>query len=152
MAIEPLGTISTIQYQSYQPKQTVDTHTIEQHMVNLNSEMVDTKTRTVVKSNKSELNKDDRGRDDRKSDTSKKSSFEISEEDKEKLKKYIKEANKKLGNTKVLFKMHEETNRVSIKIVDKDTDKVIREIPPEEALDSLAKRLEVAGLFMDEKK
>ena len=38
-----------------------------------------------------------------------------------------------------------------IKIIDKDTKKVIREYPPEKTLDMIAKVWEMAGLMVDEK-
>lgn len=56
----------------------------------------------------------------------------------------------KKAATKCEFSYHEGTDRVSIKVYDKDTDEVIREIPPEESLDMLEKLWEIAGLFVDE--
>jgi len=50
------------------------------------------------------------------------------------------------------FSYHEETNRVSIKVYDKDTQEVIREIPPEESLEMLEKAWEIAGLLVDERR
>jgi len=50
------------------------------------------------------------------------------------------------------FSYHEETNRVSIKVYDKDTQEVIREIPPEESLEMLEKVWEIAGLLVDERR
>ncbi len=49
------------------------------------------------------------------------------------------------------FSVHEGTNRPMVKVVDPNTDKVIREIPPEKILDMVAKMWEVVGLFVDEK-
>ncbi|MFA7468541.1 MAG: flagellar protein FlaG [Desulfotomaculaceae bacterium] len=49
------------------------------------------------------------------------------------------------------FNIHEATNKVMVKVVDKNTDEVIREIPPEKILDMVAKMWELAGLFIDEK-
>ena len=46
----------------------------------------------------------------------------------------------------------EETQRISIKIIDKDTDKVIREVPPEETLEAIKKIWEIAGIIVDEKR
>ena len=43
------------------------------------------------------------------------------------------------------------TNRVTIKIVDKDTKKVLKEYPPEKTLDMIAKVWEMAGLLVDQK-
>lgn len=57
-----------------------------------------------------------------------------------------------LTRTKCEFSYHEETKRVSIKVIDEETDKVIREIPPEETLDMLTKMWEIAGLLVDEKR
>jgi flagellar protein FlaG len=62
---------------------------------------------------------------------------------------------KQYGNikhTSLSFKYHDETNRISITVTDDDTDEVIREIPPEKALDMLAKAWEMAGLLVDEKR
>jgi predicted esterase YcpF (UPF0227 family) len=51
-----------------------------------------------------------------------------------------------------LFGIHDKTNRVTIKMVDKDTKKVIKEFPPEETLDMIAKVWEIAGIMVDEKR
>ncbi len=58
----------------------------------------------------------------------------------------------KQANTEAVFGIHDATNRVTIKIVDKDSKKVIKELPPEETLDMIAKVWELAGLFVDEKR
>jgi flagellar protein FlaG len=39
-----------------------------------------------------------------------------------------------------------------IKIVDRETKKVIKEIPPEKSLDMLERAWEIAGILMDEKR
>jgi flagellar protein FlaG len=68
------------------------------------------------------------------------------------MKKSISEINSKLNkNTEAIFGIHEETNRVTIKIVDKDTKEVIKEIPPEKTLEMIAKIWEFAGILIDEK-
>lgn len=68
------------------------------------------------------------------------------------VKQAISDINKKINpNTVAQYGYHEETNRVTIKIVDKDTDKVIREFPAEETLDMIAKVWELAGVFLDER-
>lgn len=65
----------------------------------------------------------------------------------------ISKVNKKLMNrTKCEFSYHEETKRVSIKVIDEDTKEVIREIPPEETLDMVQKVWELAGILIDEKR
>ena len=68
------------------------------------------------------------------------------------IRKAVEEVNKKAVNSEAIFGIHEATNRVTIKIIDKDTRKVIKEIPPEKALDMIAKVWELAGLMVDEKR
>ena len=64
----------------------------------------------------------------------------------------VSDINKKINpNTVARYGFHEETNRVTIKIVDKNSDKVIKEFPAEETLDMIAKVWELAGVFLDEK-
>lgn len=63
----------------------------------------------------------------------------------------ISDINKKLNNTECVFGIHDKTNRVTIRIVDKDTKKVIKELPPEKTLDMIAKAWELAGILVDEK-
>ena len=54
--------------------------------------------------------------------------------------------------TKCEFAYDEKTKRVSITIKDEDTDEVIKEIPPKEALEMVAKMWELAGIMVDEKR
>lgn len=70
------------------------------------------------------------------------------------LKKMIEEMNKKINNSNevAMFGIHEETNRIMIKIMDKDTKEVIKEFPPEKTLDMIAKLWEMAGILVDEKR
>lgn len=58
----------------------------------------------------------------------------------------------KPSHTSVKFKYHDKLNRVSIKIVDDETDEVIKEIPPEETLEMVQKMLEQAGILVDERR
>ncbi|MFA9377116.1 MAG: flagellar protein FlaG [Lachnotalea sp.] len=68
-------------------------------------------------------------------------------------KKSISEINSRLNkNTEAIFGIHEATNRVTIKIIDKDTKEVIKEIPPEKTLEMIAKVWELAGILVDEKR
>lgn len=67
------------------------------------------------------------------------------------IKKAVEEINKKVHNSEAIFGIHDATNRVTIKIVDKDSKEVIKEYPPEKTLDMIAKVWEVAGLLVDEK-
>ena len=67
------------------------------------------------------------------------------------IRKAVDEINKKAHNSEAVFGIHEATNRVTIKIVDKDTKKVLKEYPPEKTLDMIAKGWEMAGLLVDKK-
>lgn len=71
----------------------------------------------------------------------------------EHLKKMIAEMNKKINNSneEAVFGVHEETNRIMIKILDKDTKEVIKEFPPEKTLDMIARLWEMAGILVDER-
>ena len=80
-------------------------------------------------------------------------SMDAIEQENEKIRKAVAEMSKKMtSNTEAIFGIHDETNRVTIKLVDKDTKKVIREIPPEKTLDMIAKVWELAGILVDEKR
>lgn len=68
------------------------------------------------------------------------------------LKEAVSDLNKQLKNSEAIFGVHEETNRVTIKIVDKDTKEVLKEYPPEQTLDMIAKVWEIAGILVDEKR
>ena len=71
----------------------------------------------------------------------------------EQLKKAIAEMNRKNNNSneEAVFGVHEDTNRIMIKIMDKETKEVIKEFPPEKTLDMIAKIWEMAGILVDEK-
>ena len=79
---------------------------------------------------------------------------ELQEVSAEKVHDALAEINKKIAptQTECSFKYHEKTHRISITVKDKETDKVIREIPPEKTLDMIAKTLELAGILVDEKR
>ena len=64
----------------------------------------------------------------------------------------MSEANQKLSKTRCEYSYDEPTKRVSIKVYDKDTDKLIREVPPEKSLEALQKIWELAGIIVDEKR
>ena len=63
----------------------------------------------------------------------------------------LNDIKKRMGNTECKFGIDETTNRITIKIVDKDTKKVIKEVPPEKTLKMIAKVWEMAGILVDEK-
>ena len=70
------------------------------------------------------------------------------------IKNAINDVNNRLKPTKTRceFSYHEEVNRVSIKIRDRETNEIVREIPPEESIKVLEKIYEIAGLLVDEKR
>lgn len=68
------------------------------------------------------------------------------------IKKAVEALNKKMAHSEAVFGIHDATNRVTIKIVDKDTKEVIRELPPEKTLDMIAKVWELAGILVDERR
>ncbi|TYP75742.1 flagellar protein FlaG [Paenibacillus methanolicus] len=55
-------------------------------------------------------------------------------------------------STSLEFRIHEQTKLIAVKVLDKDTGEVIREVPPEKTLDFVAKLWEMAGLLVDEKR
>ena len=69
----------------------------------------------------------------------------------EKRKKMMEQISSALNHSIAKFGIHEKTNHITIKIVDKDTKEVIKEIPPEKSLDLMVKRLELAGILLDQK-
>lgn len=68
------------------------------------------------------------------------------------IKRAVDELNKTSNNSTVQFGVHEKTNRMTIKILDKDTRKVVKEFPAEKSLDLIAKAMEMAGILIDEKR
>lgn len=69
------------------------------------------------------------------------------------LKKAVEQMNKSnMANSEAIYGIHEGTNRVTIKIVDKKTKEVIKELPPEKTLDMIARVWEMAGILVDEKR
>lgn len=70
----------------------------------------------------------------------------------ETIKKAVEEINKNVRNSEAIFGIHDATNRITIKIVDKETKEVVKEYPPEKTLDMIAKVWEMAGLMVDEKR
>lgn len=70
----------------------------------------------------------------------------------EQIRKAVEQLNKSMANSEAVFGIHEGTNRVTIKIVDKSTKEVIKELPPEKTLDMIAKVWDLAGILVDEKR
>lgn len=66
----------------------------------------------------------------------------------------IEEANKKLvgSEREFEFSVHEKTKQIVVRIIDKATKDIIREIPSEKILDMVASMCEMNGLLIDEKR
>ena len=143
MAIEPLGSIMSVQTQTVQK-------TVEPKPAAENTEVstpeqvaqVDAMTLSVAKPD---------GKDGQNGQNQNGESGEAQQNQNEKVKKAVEQLNKNMPHSEAVFGIHDDTNRVMIKIVDKDTKEVIKEFPPEETLDMIAKVWELAGIMVDEK-
>jgi len=71
-----------------------------------------------------------------------------------KIKDAVDKVNQKIvpSKTRCEFSYHEDTNRISIKVIDQATEETIKEIPAEETLDMLSRIWELAGLLVDERR
>lgn len=49
------------------------------------------------------------------------------------------------------IRIHEKTHELMVKVLDKSTGEVIREVPKEKTLDLVAKMMEIAGILVDER-
>ncbi|WP_346235422.1 flagellar protein FlaG [Lysinibacillus telephonicus] len=75
---------------------------------------------------------------------------EISEE---KLQQAVKSMNEllEINHNSSKFVYHEGLERYYVTVVDKDTDKVIKEIPPKKLLDAFYEMQKLVGMIVDEK-
>lgn len=148
MAIEPLNSAMTYQ------AQTVKTQTVTPVNTDVSGDVqsvnVDSTTTSVVKT---QPEKEQDGSEENGSQQQA-ATGQQSQAMPEQLKKAIAEMNKKINNTnqEAVFGVHEQTNRVMIKIIDKETKEVVKEFPPEKTLDMIAKLWEMAGILVDEKR
>ncbi len=76
----------------------------------------------------------------------------------EKVREIAEKLNKELESldTSIEFKIHESTgiglNKVSIKVIEKDSEKVVAEIPSEEAIEMAEKMEEITGILFDHRR
>ncbi|MFK7694749.1 flagellar protein FlaG [Paenibacillus sp. HJGM_3] len=56
------------------------------------------------------------------------------------------------ATTELNFSVHKVTKQIMVKVLEKDTGRVIREIPPEKMQDFVAKLWEMAGILVDERR
>ena len=80
-------------------------------------------------------------------------SEEVKAYDDKQLEKVVQELNRNINvlNTKLSFSVDDKTGKTVIKISEKETNKVIREIPPEALLRVAAKLNEIIGMIFDKK-
>lgn len=170
MAIEPISSMMTIQAQQYS-NQGTGTQTAASQAKPVaeftegsaqGTQQVDARTAVVDNTNKTDNDGANGGTGSQtfaQSEEAAKSlheSIQTNEERQDKvndmIKKSVEDMNKKMFNSEAQFGIHEGTNRVTIKIVDKTTKEVIKELPPEKTLDMIAKAWEMAGLMVDERR
>ncbi|MEK5035993.1 flagellar protein FlaG [Paenibacillus sp. FSL R7-0302] len=53
--------------------------------------------------------------------------------------------------TTLEISIHEKTHDIMVKVLNKETGEIIREVPREKTLDLVAKMMEIAGILVDEK-
>ncbi len=137
MSIEPIGTLTSVQMQNTtkisKPVENMEVSTQPQ------PNSVDTVTAAVAKVSNSANQEGQEGKGGQSSSN-------------ESARQAAQTYNKLTENTKAVFGMNEATNRVTIKIVDKDTEEVIKEFPAEKTLDMIARVWEMAGIMVDEKR
>lgn len=145
MGMEPINSISSVQAQAMtRPVATpkVSSETVDGTAENVTVPKLDKNTVAVAKSQE---NNGKQGRDNQENAGQQQPSNES-------IRRAVENINKNLKNSEAVFGIHEKTNRVTIKIVDKETKEVIKELPPEKTLDMIAKAWELAGLLVDEKR
>jgi len=71
--------------------------------------------------------------------------------DRENLGKTVEKLNRaaELFEQRISFKMHDETKRLMVRIINDNTGEVIKEIPPEEMLDIEANISKMIGIILD---
>lgn len=72
--------------------------------------------------------------------------------DKQELDRAVDKLNQtaQIFNKQFNFSIHEETERIIVKVLNKETGEVLTEIPPEKLLDMLARIQETVGILIDE--
>lgn len=145
MAIEPLSSAMTYQAQTTQQARPVQKTVVENTEV-ATPEQTNAYDATTAKVTEAEKQDSQSGQDGSQSNAANQQAKN------EQIKKAVENLNKNLSNSEAIFGIHDATNRVTIKIVDKETKEVIKEIPPEKTLDMIAKAWELAGILVDEKR
>ena len=143
MAIEPISSMMTVQAQGsvvQKPQPAPQTERVANSESSIPAaEQVD-KTTAIVENaqEKGQADSEQQGKEQQPSA--------------EQIRKAVEKMNKKMENSEAVFGIHEDTQRVTIKIVDRKTKEVIKELPPEKTLDMIAKVWEMAGILVDERR
>lgn len=145
MAIEPLGSMMSVQAQSQ-----AQTKPVAQTTKNA-AEYTDVSARGAAAQTDNAISIVENAQE--KGNSNNQNGNENSKQpSNEQVKKAVESLNKKMEHSEAVFGIHEGTNRVTIKIVDRDTKEVIKELPPEKTLDMITKVWEMAGILVDEKR
>ena len=142
--IEPLGSVTVLQAEAYKPQVQL-TQPVEATTEGAKTEsqpMVDATTKAVESAEAKDENELQQELNQKQ------------QSENEQLRKAVEDVNKKITNqnSELQFGIHEGTHRVTIKVIDRQSKKVIRELPPEKTLDMIAKAWELAGIMVDEKR
>lgn len=146
MAIEPLNSVMTFQAQTTQPVRRAEKPDVENMEVPTQEQSASYDSTTVKVAN---VEKQD---SQSGQDSSNSYSGARDQLNNEQIKKAVEKLNERMSHSEAVFGIHEKTNRLTIKIVDKETKEVIKELPPEKTLDMIAKAWELAGLLVDERR
>ena len=141
MNIEPVNSAMTFQASAQKPTEKQAAVDTDVTAVKVETQKPVDATTLVVK-NASETD----GQEDQNE-----SLMEQQAQSQENIKKMVEELKKKMGNSEAIFGIHEGTNRIMIKIVDKESKEVLKEFPPEKTLDMITMVWEMAGILIDEK-
>lgn len=143
-AIEPLNSVMTFQAQTTQPVRRAEKPEVENMDVPTQEQRSSYDT-TTLKVADAEKQDSQSGQDGDYSSAR-------DQLTNEQVKKAVEKLNERMSHSEAVFGIHEKTNRLTIKIVDKETKEVIKELPPEKTLDMIAKAWELAGLLVDERR
>lgn len=147
MALEPIGSMMSIQAQTtVRPIKTENAKPAVEYTDGSSQDAAQAVDEAVgvIEATQGKASAGDTGKDEQEQERQQSANGEI--------RKAVETMNKKMENSEAVFGIHEGTNRVTIKIVDKDTKKTIKELPPEKTLDMIAKVWEMAGILIDEKR
>ncbi|MCT4508865.1 MAG: flagellar protein FlaG [Tepidibacter sp.] len=119
----------------------IDSNTFDNQMTGFKSEVFDQKNNTN-KEEKVDLTKKIQNKEENVALPGEKRLIEA-----------IEKANKGMTgeNTSLKVSIHKKTNDIVIKLIDRETKEVIKEIPSEKIIDMVAEMCERAGIFVDKR-